>query len=70
MIKVLSTGCPNCRILKKKLEENNINHTEINNVNEILSYGVDKVPAIVLEDNTILSYQEALKWVSLNKEDD
>jgi small redox-active disulfide protein 2 len=61
IIKILGTGCPNC----KKLEENTkealkqLNRSDevvkITEMAEIMSYGVMSLPALVA-DNKILSY--------------
>ena len=64
MIIFYSTDCPKCKILKKILMTNNITFNENNNIDEMVSLGIEQVPIIKLEDNTLLDYNEALKWIS------
>lgn len=60
-IKILGTGCPNCKRLeanvKKALEELNLEATveKVINLPEIMSYGVLSVPAIVVDDEVLSS---------------
>jgi len=64
MIRLYSTGCPNCNILKKMIENKEISYIEETDVNKIISLGITEVPAIMLENKKILNYQEAKKWLS------
>lgn len=68
MIKLLTTHCPRCTILKKKLDAAAIEYEEITNEDEIKSYGVDFVPALVLDD-VILGFSPAVKWVNKKLEE-
>ena len=49
---------------------NNITFNENNNIDEMVSLGIEQVPIIKLEDNTLLDYNEALKWISSYDIDD
>lgn len=60
-IKILGTGCPNCQKLeqnaKQALKELNIDAQvdKVTNIQEIMSYGIVSMPAIVA-DGEVISY--------------
>lgn len=62
-----STGCPKCKVLKKKLEAANINYTEVTDTDKVYqickSTGFDSVPIIAIEDGHILDFNKAITWV-------
>ena len=64
MIKMLTTHCPRCVVLKKKLDAKNVQYEEITDEKVIESYGVDFVPALVLDEDTILDYNASIMWVN------
>lgn len=57
-----STGCPKCKILKKKLDDANIVYKENNNVDDMLKLGLEQVPVLFV-DETIFNFGEAVKWI-------
>lgn len=57
-----STGCPRCSVLKKKLEENGINYTENNSVDEMLALGIMTVPVLGIGDE-LKNFTESLEWL-------
>lgn len=57
-----STGCPKCKVLKKKLESKGIEYTENNDVDEMIKLGFQNVPIIVSGDE-IMEFNEAVKWI-------
>ena len=63
-----STGCPKCRVLKKKLEEKGIGYTENNSVEEMLSLGFSRVPVLKV-NGALMDYTEAMKWTEHYEED-
>ena len=64
MIKVLSTGCPACKILETKLNNANIKYKIENDEDKILSYGVQTVPVIVEEDGNLVNFGEAIQLLN------
>lgn len=66
-ITLYSTGCPKCKVLKKRLEEKGIRYTENNSVNEMLSLGISQVPVMKVGD-TMMNYTEAVEWTKYYKE--
>lgn len=66
-VTLYSTGCPKCKVLKKKLEAANINYTEVTDTDKVYqickSTGLDSVPIIAIEDGHILDFNKAIAWV-------
>ena len=58
-----STGCPQCKILKKKLQEKGILFTENNNEQQMLSMNFVKVPVLEI-DGERLDFTKANKWIN------
>lgn len=73
-IEILGTGCPNCKILeenaKKAVEEKGTEAeiVKVEDINDIVSYGVMSTPAIVI-DGEVKSYgkvadvEEIKQWL-------
>ena len=62
-----STGCPKCKVLKSKLDDKNIDYIVIDDIDEIMSKGIDSVP--VLEVNgEMMNFKESMKWVNTKGE--
>lgn len=58
-----STGCPKCRVLKKKLTDKHIIFEENNSVEEMESLGLVEVPALSV-DGDLLEFSKAIQWVN------
>ena len=58
-----STGCPKCSILKRKLDDNGITYTEVNDVDLMLAKGMVSVPMLEVDGN-IMDFANAVKWVN------
>jgi small redox-active disulfide protein 2 len=60
-IKVLGTGCANCKTLEKSvniaLTELNIqaNVEKVEDIQKIMSYGIMRTPGLVINDKVVLS---------------
>lgn len=76
-IKILGPGCPNCKTLEKStrevVEKNNINATisKVEDIMEIMSYGVMKTPALVIDGKVVMkgrvpSVDEIAKLLTAN----
>ena len=63
MVKLYSTGCPKCKILKTKLDKANIQYETISDINEMLEKGFDTVPVLVVENN-IMEFVAANNWIN------
>ena len=58
-----TTGCPKCKILKKKLDEKKVEYEEEIDVEKMKSMGIDRVPMLSV-DGKLLSYLEAVKLIN------
>lgn len=56
-----STGCPKCRVLKKKLDECGIPYSENNSVDDMLSIGIMEAPKLLV-NGELLDFSSAVKW--------
>lgn len=62
-ITLYSTHCPKCNVLKKKLDEKNIDYKEINDTEYMISKGFMSVPMLEINGD-ILDFGKAVKWVN------
>lgn len=62
MIILYSTGCPKCKILKQKLDEQNIEYTICSDVELMKEKGFTTVPMLEI-DGKIYSYIEAMNYI-------
>lgn len=67
MIKVLSTGCPACKILEQKLDNANIQYEIESNEDKILEYGISTVPFIVEENGNLIGFSEAVQLLNTSE---
>lgn len=63
MIKLYSTHCPKCEILETKLNQKSIQYEECNDVEEMLSKGIETVPILEV-DGQLLDFGKAVRWVN------
>lgn len=61
-ITLYSTGCAKCKVLKKKLEQKDIDYTENNSVDAMLALGIMQVPVLCV-DGKRMAFSEAVTWV-------
>lgn len=67
MITLYSTGCPACKVLKKKLEAAGICYEENNSVEEMDALGITRVPVLRVDED-MMDLAEASKWIKQTKE--
>lgn len=58
-----STGCPKCNVLKKKLNDKNINFTENNDIDIMASLGIEQVPVLSI-DGKLMNFTQANTWIN------
>lgn len=63
MIVLYSSHCPKCEILKKKLEEQNIEFEENNDIGEMIDKGFMSAPMLDV-NGEVMDYVKAFKWVT------
>ena len=62
-----STHCPRCKVLEMKLKKKNINYTEVNDVQEMLSLGIKTAPALFV-NGAIMDFGQAVKWINAQED--
>lgn len=62
MVTLYSTGCPKCSVIKKKLEQSNIQFDVCTDVEKMQALGINQLPVLSV-DNKLLNFAEAIKWV-------
>ena len=71
-IKILGTGCPNCKVLEKNVREAvkdlgiKADIEKVIDIAEIMEYGVMSTPALVVNDK-VVSYGRVLKSDEIKK---
>lgn len=63
MVTLYSTGCPACKVLKKKLEAKGIPYNENNSIEEMAELGITRVP-VLLAEGMLLEMTEANRWIA------
>lgn len=63
MVKMYTTGCPRCNVLKKKLDEKGIQYEMIADKDIMISKGFSVVPILEVNDRT-MDFTEAIKWIN------
>lgn len=58
-----TTGCPKCRILKKKMDEKGIDYTICSDEERMIELGFAEVPVLEVKGE-IYSFTEAVNWVN------
>ena len=58
-----STNCPKCNVLEKKLQNKNINFEICNDVDLMLSKGIQQAPYLEI-DGELMDFTKAVKWVN------
>ncbi len=66
MITLYSTGCSKCRVLKKKLDAAHISYTVIDDVDVMMSLGMQSVPVLKVGDE-LLTFEEAVRYADRQK---
>lgn len=58
-----TSGCSKCEILKKKLEEKNIQFIEEHDIKKMIKMGMVSAPNLSV-DGVILDYSKAIIWIN------
>ena len=62
MIKLYTIHCPQCNVLKKKLDIAGISYTLIDDENWLRENGYDKFPILEVDGNQ-MNYIQAINWL-------
>ena len=57
-----TTNCPRCQVLKKKMDALGINYELIDDIEEMMLWGVQSVPVLRIEKQ-LLDFSQAVKWL-------
>lgn len=60
---VYSTGCPKCKILEKKMNDNGIDYQVVTDVDLMQQKGFMSMPMLEV-DGEIMDFGTAIKWVN------
>lgn len=55
-------GCPNCRVLKAKLDKSGIEYETINDIAVMKAKGFQSAPKLEV-DGTVLDFKQAVDWI-------
>ena len=61
-IVLYSTNCPKCKVLKSKLEQNNIEFIENNDIELMTQKGFTTAPMLEI-DSIVYNFKEAVEWI-------
>lgn len=63
MITLYTTHCPRCKVLKAKLDSENIDYEVVEGEEAIREKGFVTTPLLEVDDK-VLTFAEAMKWVN------
>lgn len=64
-ITLYSTGCPQCKVLKAKLDKAGIQYNVITDQATMMALGFQSAP-ILQVDNVTYKFADAVKWIKEN----
>lgn len=63
-VKLYTTHCPKCNVLKAKLDDKNLQYEEVTDIDVMTSLGIDEVPVLQIDDGPLMVFSEAVKYVN------
>lgn len=64
MVILYTTHCPKCIILEKKLQDRNIEYQVCDDIDLMLSKGMQEAPYLEVEEKELMNFTKAIKWVN------
>lgn len=58
-----STHCPKCSVMEKKLQQKQIQYTEINDIEEMSKLGIQSAPSLSV-DGQLLDFGAGIRWIN------
>jgi glutaredoxin len=55
-------GCPNCKVLKLKLDQKGIQYEDINDIEVMKEKGFTEAPKLEV-NGTVMNFRDAINWV-------
>jgi len=65
-VTMYSNHCPQCRVLKAKLKQSNIEYQEINDIDLMLEKGFMSMPMLEV-DGVVMNFTQANNWIKERK---
>lgn len=62
-MKLYTTHCPKCMVLKKKLDQKNIFYEESNELDVLVKYGIQSVPVLDVNGELLL-FDKAIEYIN------
>lgn len=69
MIVLYSTGCPQCKVLKQKLDDKGLEYTVVSDIEEMELLGFTSAPMLNV-DGKIMNFIEANKWLKSDHQEE
>lgn len=63
MIILYTIGCPQCNVLKTKLDKKNISYTTVTDKNKMREMGLSRLPVLEVDGN-IMEFPAANTWIN------
>lgn len=63
-IKLYSTGCPKCNVLKMKLKTKHLDYKEFSDVDMLQEMGLQSVPYLQIDDDELMDFTAANAWIN------
>lgn len=64
MIKLYSTGCPKCNVLKLKMNAKGIEFKEITDIEVLKQMNLQSVPYLQIDDEELMDFSKANEWIN------
>ncbi len=61
-VTLYSTGCPQCNVLKQKLDKKGISYNVETDIDKIIELGFKTAPVLKV-DSEVMNSQQAFNWV-------
>ena len=62
MVVLYSTGCPNCKVLEKKLIKDKIEFSISHDIDGLIEKGYQSAPILEVDGN-FMEYKQAIDWI-------
>ena len=68
MITLYTTGCPQCKVLEKMLNDKGITYGVVNDEQVMIDMGFTSAPMLTI-DGKVYTFKEAMAWLRENNDD-
>lgn len=62
-VTLYTTGCPQCRVLKQKLDEKGIAYNLETDVSKVIERGFSSAPVLEVDGN-MMTFKDAVNWTN------